>query len=270
MTKNLNLFNTLSRKKEKFVPIDYNKIGMYVCGPTVYDFPHIGNARPLVVFDVLFRLLKTIYGKNKVTYVRNITDVDDKIIESSKKNKKTKLIKVVKEIDENIKRYASRTENIYGSGGMKTKIEAAKICQLSGCYMVITNGTHENPIKKINESQKCTWFLPKISKLDARKQWIIGSVAPRGEVIIDHGAIIAINNGKSLLPAGVKKINGTFEKGDHILVKDQNNIECARGLTSFSSIEIEKIKGSHSSEIKNILGYSSREEIIHKDDLAKV
>lgn len=89
MTKDLNLFNTLSNKKEKFVPIDKSKVGMYVCGPTVYDFPHIGNARPLVVFDVLLRLLKKIYGKNKITYVRNITDIDDKIIESSKKNKKS-------------------------------------------------------------------------------------------------------------------------------------------------------------------------------------
>jgi cysteinyl-tRNA synthetase len=89
MTENLNFFNTLSKKKEKFVPINKKKIGMYVCGPTVYDFPHIGNARPLVVFDVLFRLLKKIYGKNEITYVRNITDVDDKIIESSKKNKKS-------------------------------------------------------------------------------------------------------------------------------------------------------------------------------------
>ena len=89
MTKNLNLSNTLSNKKEKFVPINNNKVGMYVCGPTVYDFPHIGNARPLVVFDVLFRLMKKIYGKNKITYVRNITDIDDKIIESSKKNNKS-------------------------------------------------------------------------------------------------------------------------------------------------------------------------------------
>jgi len=89
MTKNLIFFNTLSNKKETFVPIDTNKVGMYVCGPTVYDFPHIGNARPLVVFDVLFRLLKKIYGQNKITYVRNITDIDDKIIESSKKNKKS-------------------------------------------------------------------------------------------------------------------------------------------------------------------------------------
>ena len=88
MNKNLNFFNTLSNKKEKFTPINNNKVGMYVCGPTVYDFPHIGNARPLVVFDILFRLLRTLYGKNKVTYVRNITDIDDKIIESSKKNKK--------------------------------------------------------------------------------------------------------------------------------------------------------------------------------------
>ena len=136
--------------------------------------------------------------------------------------------------------------------------------------MAIANGNYKNPIKKIIENQKCTWFLPKISKLDARKQWIIGSISPKGSVIIDNGAVSAIKNGKSLLPAGVKKINGDFEKGDHILVKDQNNIECARGLASFSSIEIEKIKGSHSSKIKNILGYSSREEIIHKDDLVKV
>ena len=89
MNKNLNFFNTLSNSKEKFVPINSNKIGMYVCGPTVYDFPHIGNARPLVVFDVLYRLLQRHYGKNNVTYVRNITDIDDKIIESSKKNRKS-------------------------------------------------------------------------------------------------------------------------------------------------------------------------------------
>ena len=199
-----------------------------------------------------------------------LSDVDGLYTDNPKKNKETKLIKTVKEIDENIKKCATRAENLYGSGGMKTKIEAAKICQLSGCYMVIANGNYKNPIKKMFKSQKCTWFLPRISKLDARKQWIIGSVAPKGEVIIDQGAIRAINNGKSLLPAGVNKINGSFEKGDHILVKDQNDVECARGLTSFSSTEIEKIKGSHTSKIKNILGYSSRGEIIHKDDLVKV
>ena len=97
MTKDLYFYNTLSNKKEKFVPLIESKVGMYVCGPTVYDFAHIGNARPLVIFDVLFRLLKNLYGKNKVTYVRNITDIDDKIIQSSKKNKKS-----IKELTETI------------------------------------------------------------------------------------------------------------------------------------------------------------------------
>ena len=199
-----------------------------------------------------------------------LSDVEGLYTDNPKKNKKAQLIKLVREINEKIKKYANKTENYYGSGGMKTKIEAAKICQLAGCYMAIANGNYINPIKKIIENKKCTWFLPKISKLDARKQWIIGSIAPKGEVIIDQGAVKAINNGKSLLPAGVQKINGIFEKGDHILIKDESSKERGRGISSFSSLEIEKIKGSHSSEIKNILGYSSREEIIHKDDLVKI
>jgi len=199
-----------------------------------------------------------------------LSDVDGLYTDNPKKNKKTKLIKIVKTIDKKIMNYASKAESFYGSGGMKTKIEAAKICQFAGCYMVIANGNNINPIQKIISNKICTWFFPKVSKLDARKQWIIGSISPKGEVIIDPGAVNAIKNGKSLLPSGVKKTNGTFKKGDHILVKDENNVECARGLASFSSIEIEKIKGSHSSKIKDILGFSSGEEIIHKDDLVKV
>ena len=199
-----------------------------------------------------------------------LSDVDGLYTSNPKKNKKTKLIKIVKEIDENVKNYATKTKNVYGSGGMITKIEAAKICQLAGCNMAIANGNYKNPIKKIITNNQCTWFLAKISKLDARKQWIIGSVSPKGEIIVDDGAVRAIKNEKSLLPAGVKKIKGNFDKGDHVLIKDQNNKEHGRGLTSFSSIEIEKIKGAHSSKIKSILGFSTRQEIIHKDDLVEV
>ena len=82
---NLYLYNSISRKKEIFTPLDKNTVRMYVCGPTVYDYPHVGNARPLIIFDVLFRLLKNLFGENKVSYVRNITDVDDKIIDAAKK-----------------------------------------------------------------------------------------------------------------------------------------------------------------------------------------
>ena len=199
-----------------------------------------------------------------------LSDIDGLFTSNPKKSKNTKLIKIVKNIDKNIKKYATNAESIYGSGGMKTKIEAAKICQHSGCYMIIANGNYKNPIKKIIEKNNCTWFLPKISKLDARKKWIIGSVAPKGEVVVDDGAVKALENGKSLLPAGVIQVKGYFEKGDHILVKNNNNIEWGRGLSSFSSTEIKKIKGSHSSKIISILGYSSKEEIIHKDDLVQI
>ena len=199
-----------------------------------------------------------------------LSDVDGLYTDNPKKNKNITLIKTIKKIDLNIKKYASKKQNLYGSGGMHTKIEAAKICQLAGCYMAIANGNYLNPIKKIFHKHDCTWFLPKVSKLDARKKWIMGSVAPKGSVVIDNGALKAINNGMSLLPAGVKKVNGIFNKGDHILIIDQSNIEHARGLASFSSNEIDKIKGSHSKEIENILGYSSTEEIIHRDDLVKI
>jgi len=124
--------------------------------------------------------------------------------------------------------------------------------------------------KEILEKNNCTWFIPRVSKLDARKKWIIGSVSPKGALIIDNGAIQAIKNGKSLLPVGIKAIDGKFEKGDHIKVLDLNDKEYARGLSSFSSDEINKIKGSQSNQIKKILGYSSKDEVIHKDDLVKV
>jgi len=199
-----------------------------------------------------------------------LSDVDGLYTDNPKKNKKTKLIKTVKEIDENIKKYATKTENFYGSGGMKTKIEAAKICQLAGCHMVIANGNYINPIKKIIENQKCTWFLPKISKLDARKKWIISSIAPKGQLIIDDGAKEALTKGKSLLAAGIKKVLGKFNKGDHIKIIDKNYKEFARGLSSFSSDEVLKIMGHHSNKIQDLLGYISKSEVVHKDDMVEI
>ena len=124
---------------------------------------------------------------------------------------------------------------------MKTKIDAAKICQLSGCQMVIANGLLNRPIKKITDENNCTWFLPKVSKLDARKKWIISSVSPKGEVVIDDGATKALSNGKSLLAAGITKITGIFNKGENVLIVDQNEKHLARGLASFNSKEIDKI-----------------------------
>ena len=199
-----------------------------------------------------------------------LSDVNGLYTQNPKIYKNAKLLKVIKDIDQNIEKIATKSIGEHGTGGMKTKIDAAKICQLSGCKMAIANGLSLRPIKKIINDNNCTWFLPKISKLDARKKWIISSVSPRGELIIDDGAKQALTNGKSLLAAGIKKVSGKFKKGDHIKILDKKNNECARGLSSFSSEEILKIMGHHSKEIEKLLGYISKSEVVHKDDMVEI
>tara|TARA_B110001452_G_scaffold241164_1_gene223176 strand:- start:1506 stop:2612 length:1107 start_codon:yes stop_codon:yes gene_type:complete len=199
-----------------------------------------------------------------------LSDVDGLYTKNPKIYKNAKLLKKINNINKVIEKTATKTIGEYGTGGMQTKIEAAKICQLSGCKMVIANGLPLNPIKKIIKENNCTWFLPKISKLDARKKWIISSVSPKGELIIDDGAKKALHSGKSLLATGINKVQGNFKKGDHIKILDKQNRECARGLSSFSSDEIKKIMGQHSREIKRLLGYVSKSEVVHKDDMVEV
>tara|TARA_B100000123_G_scaffold243612_1_gene198520 strand:- start:222 stop:683 length:462 start_codon:yes stop_codon:yes gene_type:complete len=153
---------------------------------------------------------------------------------------------------------------------MITKIEAAKICMNAGCNMFISNGKKKNPIKSMIKTRLYTKFNPKISTLDARKKWIVSSLSSSGKICIDAGAVVAISHGKSLLAAGVKKVVGSFSKGENVLVIDENNRELARGLSSFSSYEINQIKGKQSSDIEKILGYPSKSEIIHKDDMVDI
>ena len=199
-----------------------------------------------------------------------LSDVDGLYTQNPKIYKGAKLLKEVKNIDKDLERIATKSISEHGTGGMKTKIDAAKICQLSGCLMVIANGLLLRPIKRIIDKNNCTWFLPKVSKLDARKKWIISSISPKGELIIDDGARRALSNGKSLLAAGIIKVSGKFKKGDHVKVLDNQNYECARGLSSFSSEEILKIIGHHSKEIEKLLGYVAKSEVIHKDDMVEV
>jgi len=199
-----------------------------------------------------------------------LSDVNGLYTKNPKIHKNAKLIKKINNIDFNIEKIATKSVASYGTGGMRTKIEAGKICQLSGCYMSIANGLILRPIQNINKNNSCTWIVPKISKLDARKKWIISSVSPKGELILDDGAINALKKGKSLLAAGIKKINGKFNKGDHIKILDKNMKEYARGLSSFTSIEIEKIKGQHSSKINELLGYITKSEVVHKDDMVEI
>ncbi len=199
-----------------------------------------------------------------------LSDVDGLYTKNPKLFDDAKLIHKIKNIDKDLKNINFKGLNEFGSGGMSTKIEAGKICQLSGCNMIISNGLYLNPIDKILKKNTYTIFLSKVTKLDARKKWIISSVSPKGELVIDDGAKKALKNGKSLLAAGIKKVNGNFKKGDHIKIIDKSNNEYARGLCSFSSGEIKKILGHQSQEIEKILGYITKSEVVHKDDMVEI
>ena len=199
-----------------------------------------------------------------------LSDVDGLFTKNPKLFKDAKLINQINDINKDISHVNIKGINEFGSGGMNTKIEAGKICNLAGCNMIIANGLYENPISQIEKKNNCTWFLSKISKLHARKKWIISSISPKGEITIDDGAKKALINGKSLLAAGIKKVSGSFKKGDHIKILDNKRKEFARGLSSFTSDEIVKIMGHHSNQIEKLLGYVTKSEVIHKDDMVEV
>ncbi len=185
-------------------------------------------------------------------------------------NKSKKIVKSVTKIDDKINSLIEKRKNIYGSGGISTKLDAAKICMNSGCHMFLANGKRDNPLKRMIKYKIFTHFIPKISSLDARKKWIISSLNSSGIIYVDKGAAKALSNGKSLLAAGIIKIKGSFDKGENVLILDKDENQLARGLASFNSDEINKIKGKQSKEIEKILGYLSKSEIIHKDDMVEI
>jgi glutamate 5-kinase len=232
------------------------------------------NAIPIVNENDSTATAEIKYGDNDrlAARVAQIIGADILIIFSDvdglyDKSQSKKIVKNIKLIDNRITSLIEKTKNSYGSGGIVTKLDAAKICMNSGCHMFIANGKKDNPISNMIKNEKFTHFSPKVSSLDAKKKWIIGSLNSNGTIKIDDGASKALRNGKSLLAAGITKIDGFFKKGENVLVLDQNNNQLARGLSSFSSDEINKIKGKQSKEIERILGYFSKTEIIHKDDM---
>ncbi len=155
----------------------------------------------------------------------------------------------------------------YGSGGMVTKLAAARICLSAGCRMAIAHGPVDRPLAAIEGGARCTWFLPSAGPRTARKQWIGGVLRPTGTVIVDGGAVRALGAGRSLLPAGVTGIEGRFGQGDCVLVRGPDGAILARGLVCYSAEEARRIQGRKSSEIEAALGYRGCDELIHRDDL---
>lgn len=155
----------------------------------------------------------------------------------------------------------------YASGGMVTKLAAAKISASAGTRMVIANGRALNPIRALRDGGRCTWFGTPASPLTARKRWIAGSLSPKGSLTLDAGAVKALRGGKSLLPAGVTRVSGSFERADLVTIHGPDESELARGLVAYSAADAGLIAGRKSREIEQVLGYRGRDEMVHRDDM---
>ncbi len=183
-------------------------------------------------------------------------------------NPGAKLIPVVARINAEIEAMAGGAASELSRGGMQTKIEAGKIATSGGAHMVIADGRQINPVARIGAGAPCTWFLTPSAPVTARKKWIAGSLVPRGVLHIDDGAARAIIGGASLLPAGVKNVEGDFSRGDCVLIRNGLGGEIGRGLVGFDAPRAARVMGRNSSEIAQILGAEERVEMIHRDDMA--
>jgi len=196
-----------------------------------------------------------------------LSDIDGLYTADPRRERNARLVPEVREITPEIEAMAGAARPGYSSGGMVTKLAAAKIAMSAGCRMVIAMGRADHPLSTLERGAGCTWFLPETSPLTARRQLIATALAPLGSVTVDAGAAKALRANKSLLPAGVTAIDGRFERGDAILVRDEAGREVARGLSAYSAADARRIMGHKSAEIEALLGYRGREELIHRDDL---
>ena len=196
-----------------------------------------------------------------------LSDVDGLYTADPRRDPSARLIPEVRELSPEIEAMGGEALPGYSSGGMVTKLAAARIAMSAGCRMVIALGKPVAPLSRIEEGAPCTWFLPSAEPRTQRKRWIAATIAPAGALTVDDGAAAALGRGKSLLPAGVVAVDGDFERGDCVVVRRRDGTEAARGLCAYSAEDARRIAGRKTNEIEPLLGYRGRDEMIHRDDL---
>jgi glutamate 5-kinase len=196
-----------------------------------------------------------------------LSDIDGLYTADPRADSTARHIDEVAELSDDYWQMAGGPGSNDGSGGMRTKLDAARIAIGAGCRMAITSGRVARPLHALAAGARATWFLPTSTPRAARKQWIAGKLKPLGSVHIDTGAETALLEGRSLLPAGVRAVEGSFERGEAVRVVDSRGVELGRGLIGYSAAEARAIAGAQSGAIVAILGYRGRDEMIHRDDL---
>ena len=196
-----------------------------------------------------------------------LSDVDGLYTADPRRDPEAQHLAVVEAVTDSVMALGGEPPPGYSSGGMRTKLLAARIAAGAGCAMAIALGAGERPLRTLLGGGRCTWFAPAPEGRSARKRWIAGSLAPLGVVMVDAGAAQALARGGSLLPAGVRSISGDFRRGDPVAVLDAAGQEIARGLSAYDTAAAARIIGKRSEEIENILGWRGRDELVHRDDL---
>ena len=196
-----------------------------------------------------------------------LSDIDGLYTANPAEDQNARFVPHVPEITPQIESMAGGAGSPMGSGGMQTKIAAAKIAVGAGCHLCIAKGAHDHPLRRVVDGARCTWFVPSATPLAMRKQWIAGTLNPRGALVVDAGAVRALHQGKSLLPAGMIGAEGPFDRGDTVRIVDPDGTEIARGISAYSARDAERIAGRQSAEIERVLGFRGREEVVHRDDL---
>lgn len=196
-----------------------------------------------------------------------LSDVDGLYTAPPQRDPDARHLPLVERITPKIEIMAGAAGSEFSRGGMKTKIEAGKIATSGGAHMVIASGKVLHPIRQIEQGGRCTWFLASGNPSAARKRWIAGSLVARGSLFLDDGAVKALRSGKSLLPAGVTRVEGKFKSGDAVIVRDAAGTEIGRGLVAYDAADAQRILGKNSAAIEKELGAPFRSAIIHRDDL---
>ena len=196
-----------------------------------------------------------------------LSDIDGLYTANPHDHPEAEFISRVLEISPAIEAMAGGVSSSMGSGGMQTKIAAAKIAVGAGCHLCIAKGAEQHPLKRIEDGARCTWFVPSSTPVATRKQWIAGTLRPAGAIAVDEGAVRALMGGKSLLPAGVTRAVGRFDRGDTVSIVGPDGAEVARGISAYSDSDAARIIGRQSAEIEKVLGFRGRDELVHRDDL---
>jgi glutamate 5-kinase len=196
-----------------------------------------------------------------------LSDVDGFYSANPQRDPSARRFKIVKEITPQIEEMAGEGTSGLSKGGMKTKLMAAKTATGSGCAMLIAAGSVDHPLTSFDAAKSGTWFAPQMDPQSARKRWI-ASMKPLGQIVIDEGAKKALESGKSLLPAGVSGVSGSFQRGDCVAITLANGAALALGISSYSSIEAVALIGLKTSEIEAVLGYPARAALVHRNDMA--